>query len=84
MAKKVETEFKYKLDRPIIIDGVETAQLTIRYPKVRDIRKTHGMEYKADIYGSLLQSCADLSPEQVEELGVTDFNKIVEKIDDFI
>lgn len=73
-----------QLNYPVTINGVETDQLTIRRPKVRDIKLMD--KHKGDISKSigLLSALCEVPPEAIEELDAEDFAKVSARVAGFM
>lgn len=74
-----------KLDHPIAVDGVEVTELTLRRPKVRDVRaadKSSGSDGAREI--RLFANLCEQTPAAMEELDMADYLKIQEAYQDFL
>ena len=76
---------KIKLSNPIKIDGVDVHELSLRRPKVRDLiaagkRNVSESEREVDLIANL----AEVAPEAIQELDLSDYLKIQEWLKDFL
>lgn len=71
-------EVKIALSWPITVGGVETAELTMRRPRVRDMRAAQeqsgdsGAKYELLLLGNLLE----LTPDEIDLLDIEDYGKL--------
>lgn len=72
------------LQYPVEVDGVATDTLTIRRPKVRDIKMMD--QHKGEIEKSIhfIAALCEIPPASVEELDADDFGKLSEKVGGFM
>lgn len=76
--------FEVKLDEPIKLEsGAEINQLTIRRPKVGDLRKSSGMADEDRGY-YIAARMTGLSEPEFDELDIGDLEKIMEIVNDFL
>ena len=76
---------KIKLESPIMIDGVEAHEISLRRPKVRDLLVHGNKKYSEEEREvRLIASLAEISPESVEELDLRDYVKIQTWLKDFL
>ena len=76
---------KIKLDNPVKIDGVEINELSLRKPKVRDpivAGKKNVSESEREV--NLIANLAEVSPETIQELDLSDYLKIQDWLKDFL
>ena len=76
---------KIKLDSPVKIDGVEINELSLRKPKVRDLivaSKKNVSESEREV--NLIANLAEVSPETIQELDLSDYLKIQDWLKDFL
>lgn len=76
---------KIKLDNPVKIDGVEINELSLRKPKVRDLivaGKKNVSESEREV--NLIANLAEVSPETIQELDLSDYLKIQDWLKDFL
>lgn len=75
---------KITLDHPFTFEGEEVTELTIRRPKMRDMKKAqkHKDDMEKSIY--MIADLAEVSPELVEELDTEDFGKVSAKVGEFM
>lgn len=76
---------KIKLETPIKIDGVEVHEISLRRPKVRDLLvsdKKNISESEREI--NLIANLAEVSPEAIQELDLSDYMKIQTWLKDFL
>lgn len=82
-----KTKIKTKtitLDMPIQVEGREITQVTLRRPKVGDIRrmdKQGGSDLEKTLW--LLSTLGELTPEEVDELDGGDLEKLADVVGDF-
>ncbi len=84
MSEKITIELKY----PIPIDGIETAALQMRRPKVRD----QVLVDKATMVGKsaaekevlLFANLCEVAPEAMQELDMADYKKLQETYGSFL
>lgn len=83
MTSKVVT---LKLQEPIEVGGTTIAEVTIRRPKVKDLRAldqdAEGTEMEKGIAMAALLT--DLTPDAIEEMDAFDFAALSEKIAGFL
>ena len=67
-----------KLDDPIKVDGKDTDTVTLRKPTVRELRasKVRGGDDAMERTLVMIGDIATLSPDQVDQLSLTDLDKI--------
>lgn len=84
MNEKATIELKY----PIRIDGTDVAALHMRRPKVRDqvLMDKAGKAGKSDAECEILlfANLLEVAPSDIEELDMTDYNKIQRQYKDFL
>ena len=76
---------KIKLDNPVKIDGVEINELSLRKPKVRALivaGKKNVSESEREV--NLIANLAEVSPETIQELDLSDYLKIQDWLKDFL
>lgn len=75
-----------KLTVPFEWEGRKINELTVRRPKVRDIRETETDPDKADIDRGILMTAllTDLPPEAIEEMDAADFMSVSEVVQGFL
>ena len=76
---------KIKLSNPIKIDDVEINELSLRKPKVRDLivaGKKNVSESEREV--NLIANLAEVSPETIQELDLSDYLKIQDWLKDFL
>ena len=73
-----------KLKHPILIDGQETAELTLRRPKVRDLERMDKVSGEMAKTVALVADLAEITPDQVRELDAGDFTVVAEALGDFL
>ena len=76
---------KIKLDSPVKIDGIEINELSLRKPKVRDLivaSKKNVSESEREV--NLIANLAEVSPETIQELDLSDYLKIQDWLKDFL
>lgn len=75
------------LSEPVVSDGKTITEVTIRKPKVKDLKQMQaamdGIDDKLDQGVAMAASLTGLSIDAVEELDVDDFTTISEVIADF-
>lgn len=73
-----------RLQYPFTLGGVTYDELTIRRPKMRDIKRSE--RHKEDLNKSLnmIADLAEIAPEVVEEMDPVDFAAISEVVGDFM
>ncbi len=67
---------KVKLDDPIIVSGKTTEEITIRKPVVRDLKMSNSAGNELERSLKLIGDLAGLSPDEIEQLSLTDLEKI--------
>ena len=75
-----------KLNTPIQIDG-QPAITEIPYPrepKAKDIKRMRQVEDKIEQTCILIQDLCELTPEQVDEIGVKDFHKLNDELTKYL
>jgi hypothetical protein len=73
------------LEDPITVDGKTLAQLTIRKPKVRDIRLARkSSDAPEDVEQRLLANLCELPPEAIDDLSLADYVRLQGKVTDFL
>lgn len=72
------------LQHPINADGEDITELTIRRPKMRDIKRAQ--KHKDDIERSmaLIADLAEISPKAVEELDAADFEAVSKIVGEYM
>jgi hypothetical protein len=76
---------KIKLLNPVKIDGVEVHELSLRRPKVRDLiaaGKKNVSESEREV--NLVANLAEVSPEIIQDLDLSDYMKIQDWLKDFL
>ena len=73
-----------KLKHPIIADGVEVTELTLRRPKVRDLERIDKVAGEIAKAVTLTADLAELTPDQVREFDAEDFTAVAERLGDFL
>jgi len=79
------SRIKLDLKHAIDIDGVKTAQLHIRRPKVRDmlsVEKSTQNDAEKEI--NLFANLCELTPEQLLELDMADYAKLQKTYQSFL
>ncbi|WP_224825759.1 phage tail assembly protein [Cognatishimia sp. MH4019] len=64
----------YTLEYPFTYKGEEVTELTIRRPKMRDLKKFEGIKDNMKKSFTMLSDLAEIAPDAVEELDPVDFN----------
>lgn len=78
---KTET---YTLEYPFDFKGEEFTELTIRRPKMRDLRKFEGIKDSMKKAFTMLSDLAEIAPGAVEEMDPEDFNAASKLIAGFL
>ena len=76
---------KFKLTKPITIDGVEVHEISLREPKVGDliaISRKNLSDLERDVH--LLANLGEISTETIENLEIADYLKIQNWLRDFL
>lgn len=72
---------EFKLTTPVEIDGAQVALLRLRKPKVRDMRKMMANKgTEADRVVSMIADLAMITPNQVDEIDLPDFTRLVDEM----
>lgn len=69
-------QISVKIDDAITVDGKEINELNIRKPTVRDLKMSQTAGSELDRSLKLIGDLAGLAPDQVEQLSLTDLDKI--------
>lgn len=86
-APKVSTDpVTVELVVPIEVDGAMVTEVTLRRPKVRDMRRLfrNGDDIGYSEIMELAQDLGELSPEAVDELDALDSQRIGEIVNEFL
>lgn len=68
-----------KLREPVQINGASVGVLTLRRPKVRDLKEAQRISDKPEEQElALIARLAGLTPEDVEELDLADYRQLAE------
>lgn len=79
------TEQKITLDYPLVIDGKEIGELTMRRAKVRDsISASEAGTTAAHQEVALFSKLVGLNPEDMQEIDMSDYVKIQRAYQDFL
>lgn len=72
------------LDYPFTFKGVEYAELELRRPKMRDMKKAQA--HKDDMTKSIhmMADLCEVAPALIEELDTADFEKVSAKVGEFM
>ncbi len=72
------------LQYPFTFEGQEITEITIRRPKMRDMKKAQ--KHKDDMEKSIhmIADLAEVSPKLVEELDTEDFGAVSAKVGEFM
>ncbi|ODS24442.1 hypothetical protein AB835_03850 [Candidatus Endobugula sertula] len=74
-----------ELQYPVIIDGVETRNIALRRPLVRDrliAEKGSGSDVDKEI--RLIANLAEMAPDHIEQLDMADYVKLQECLANFL
>lgn len=74
----------YRLEYPFTHKDEEYSELTIRRPKMRDLKKFEGIKDKMKKSITMLADLAEIAPEAVEEMDPMDFNQATALIAGFL
>jgi hypothetical protein len=75
---------KIKLSRPATIAGASVSELTMREPKVKDMRRARkGAPDDADQEIALFANLCEIAPSDIDELSLVDYKKIQEAFQGF-
>ncbi len=72
------------LSEPIMIGGVSRAAITLRKPKVRDLRameKKAGSDLEKTLF--LIATLAELTPDEVDDIAAADLESIAKAVEGF-
>ena len=76
---------KIKLDYPFSIAGQAVTELTVRRPKVKDLRKASRYgETAAEQEVGLLSSLTGCTPEDLDEMDAADYGKLQSRFRDMV
>lgn len=64
----------YTLEYPFTHKGAEYSELSIRRPKMRDLKKFEGIRDNMKKAITMLSDLAEIAPDTVEEMDPVDFN----------
>ena len=72
------------LQYPVTVDGETITELTLRRPKMADMKR--GQKHKNDLEKSmhLIADLAEVTPKVVEELDTADFAAVSAKVGEFM
>lgn len=76
---------KFKLTKPITIDGIAVHEISLREPKVRDliaISRKNLSDLERDVH--LLANLGEISTEAIENLEIADYLHIQNWLRDFL
>lgn len=62
------------LEYPFDFKGEDFSELTIRRPKMRDLKKAEGIKDELKKSVSMLANLAEIAPEAIDEMDPVDFN----------
>jgi len=73
-----------ELEYPFDFESEKVTEITIRRPKMRDVKKSQ--KHKDDMEKSIhmIADLAEVSPKLVEELDTEDFGKVGAKVGEFM
>jgi hypothetical protein len=77
---------KLKLAHPVQVDGKAMAEITIRRPKVKDIRAIDTVKDQGDLQQGLTMACllTGLPPDVLDEMDAGDFARVSEVVMSFL
>ncbi len=77
---------KLKLAHPFQVDGKAMAEITIRRPKVKDIRAIDTVKDQGDLQQGLTMACllTGLPPDVLDEMDAGDFARVSEVVMSFL
>lgn len=64
-----------QLDYPFTFEGVEYTELTLRRPKLRDIKKSETAKGNMNKGTKMLADLAEMDPRAIDEMDMEDFKK---------
>jgi len=65
---------KLKLKYPIMLEGVELKEISIRRPKARDLRDMESAGTDVEKSISMISALGGMPPDAVEDLDIADFS----------
>ena len=75
---------KIKLSRPLDINGASVTELTMREPKVKDMRLARtGTRDEADQEVRLFANLCEITPDNIDDLPVRDYGQLQEAFTTF-
>jgi hypothetical protein len=73
------------LQFPFEISGVKTATINMRRPKVRDrLNASKGRTDQAEVEVALFSFITNLAPDEIEDLDMSDYNRLQEAFRSFL
>lgn len=79
MSKKV-----IKLEYPIVVDGIETSELSMRRCLVSDIKAMDRVKGEMEKSINLAAALCGISPQAIESMDASDFMKLAEELSGFL
>lgn len=73
-----------QLKHPITVDGQEVTEVTLRRPKVRDLKAIEGVKSDMEKSIKLVSNLTQMKPAAVEELDAEDFTAISDQVGKFV
>ncbi len=73
-----------KLDHAITVDGKTVNELTLRRPKVRDIKAVNGIKDDFNKFLQMTANLAQISPSELEEMDAADMAKVSQVVGKFL
>ena len=72
------------LKAPIMVDGTKTDRLTLRRPKVRDLKLMDNFSGDMEKSIQLLAALCEVPPDAIEDLDSEDFARCSKKVEGFM
>lgn len=82
----MSTNEKLKLNHPFQVDGKAMSEITIRRPKVKDIRAIDKVKDEGDMQQGITMAAllTGLSPDVLDEMDAGDFARVSEVVMSFL
>lgn len=73
-----------RLQYPVTVDGEDIAEITLRRPKVADLKRAEKHKDNFEKSIRIIADLAKVSPKVVEELDASDFAAVSAKVGEFM
>ena len=73
-----------RLQYPVTVDGEDITEITLRRPKVADLKRAEKHKDNFEKSIRIIADLAEISPQVVEELDASDFAAVTAKVGEFM